>query len=68
MNLQALKTYLLDRCREPSTWRGVVLVATALGASLSPEATEAIVTVGIGLAGVIGAAVPDKKDQSNADH
>lgn len=45
--------YLLDRLNENSTWRGVLLVATALGVSLSPSHQEAIVSAGLGLVGAI---------------
>lgn len=50
-----MKQYIIDRLKEPSTWRGIVLVATALGATLTPEQAEAIVVAGIGITGLIGA-------------
>ena len=52
--------YLVKRLGEASTWRGLILLATALGATFSPEQTAAIVTFGLGLAGVIGAFFKDK--------
>jgi len=55
-----MRSYLLARLQEPSTWRGLVLIATALGAVLSPDQQEAIVTAGLLVAGLIGAAVPDQ--------
>lgn len=55
--------YLLARLREPSTWRGLVLIATACGAALSPEQQEAIVTVGLLVAGLLGALLPDAKSR-----
>ena len=51
--------YILNRLKETSTWRGIILVATAAGAHWSPESQEAIITVGVGLAGVVGALIPD---------
>lgn len=51
--------YLRDRLTEASTWRGLVVIATALGAHLSPDQAEAIVVVGLGVSGLIGAALPD---------
>lgn len=51
--------YLLERLKEASTWRGIVLVATAFGAHWSPESQAAIISVGVGAAGVIGAVIPD---------
>lgn len=51
--------YLLDRLKEPSTWRGLIMVATGVGASWSPQSQEAIVYIGVSLAGVVGALLPD---------
>jgi len=56
-----MRAYLLARAQEPSTWRGLVLIATALGVVLSPDQQEAIVAGGLLVAGLIGAAVPDAK-------
>lgn len=36
-----------------STWRGIILLATALGASLNPEQWQAIVEFGLGTAGFL---------------
>ncbi len=55
-----MRDYLLARLQEPSTWRGLVLIATALGAVLSPDQQEAIVAGGLLVAGLIGAAAPGK--------
>lgn len=52
--------YLLERLKEPSTWRGVILVATGvLGAHWSAESQQYIISAGVGLAGIIGSALPD---------
>ncbi len=56
-----MKAYLIARLKEPSTWRGLVLIATACGAALSPDQMEAIVTGGLFVAGLIGAAMADTK-------
>lgn len=45
--------YLLDRLAENSTWRGIVLVVTAVGLKLEPDHQEAIVAAGLGLVGAI---------------
>lgn len=52
--------YILDRLKEPSSWRGLVMIATAFGVSVNPELIEAIIAAGTGLAGVIGFAFKDK--------
>jgi hypothetical protein len=55
-----MKNYLIERLKEPSTWRGLVLVATAAGATISPDWQNAIITLGIALAGGIGVVSADK--------
>lgn len=58
-----MTAYMIARLQEASTWRGIVLVATAFGAVLSPEQQEAIVTAGLLVAGLIGALLPDAKSR-----
>ena len=53
--------YILERAKEASTWRGLVLLATAGGVNLAPDLANAIVTFGIGLAGLLGVITKDKK-------
>lgn len=67
MQLDRLKRYLVAQAKEPSTWRGAVLVATALGVTLTPDQREAIVTTGLFVAGIIGAVMPDRKGGSDAE-
>ena len=54
-----MKNYLLSRLKEPSTWRGIVLLATSSGIALSPQQSYAITALGLALAGGIGASTPD---------
>lgn len=49
-----MKQYIIDRAKEPSTWRGILLFLTAIGVPVAPELANNIVTVGLGLAGIIG--------------
>lgn len=44
---------LLEKLSENSTWRGLILVATALGLKLDPELQNAILAAGLGLIGLI---------------
>lgn len=44
---------VLERLSENSTWRGIILVATALGVKLDPELQNQILAAGLGLVGVI---------------
>lgn len=55
-----MKDFLLNRFKEPSTWRGLTLVATAFGMNLSPDQSYAIASLGLALAGAVGAVSPDK--------
>ena len=52
--------WMLRRLREPSTWRGLVWLATVAGLSLRPDQAEAIVTVGMALAGLLGVFLQDE--------
>ena len=54
-----MMNYILKRLEEPSTWRGLILFLTAWGLSISPEAMEYIVTVGVGLSGLVGIITTD---------
>ncbi len=60
IDLYAMRDYIIARLQEPSTWRGLVLAITGLGAAINPDLREAIVTLGLLVAGLIGAALPDK--------
>lgn len=51
---------LLDKLSENSTWRGLILVATALGLKLDPELQETILAAGLGLVGLINVLRKDK--------
>lgn len=56
-----MKTYLIDRMREPSTWRGLTLLLTAIGVPLAPGVADAVIALGLAVAGLIGAVVPDRR-------
>ena len=49
-----MKDYILDRVKEPSTWRGFIFFLTAIGVPIAPELQTAIVSAGLGVAGLIG--------------
>lgn len=55
-----MKDYILDRAKEPSTWRGFVLILTAAGVPLAPGLAEAIVSVGLAVAGLLGVVTADR--------
>jgi hypothetical protein len=51
--------YLLARLKEASTWRGIALLLTAFGVQVAPEVQEAVISVGIAVAGAVGILFPD---------
>jgi len=53
--------YFLNRLREASTWRGLVLVVTALGVQITPDQIDTVVAVGLALSGLIGGFFPDSE-------
>lgn len=55
-----MKKYLLQRAHEPSTWRGIILLVTALGVPIAPALSDAIVTVGLATAGLVGVLTADR--------
>ncbi len=54
-----MKNYTIARLRERSTWLGLIAIVTAFGYRISPEQAQAIITVGLGLAGLIHTVTPD---------
>ena len=55
-----MKAFLLARGKESSTWRGLVALLTAVGLTLSPEQSEAIVALGLSVIGALGVFTADK--------
>jgi len=55
-----MKDYLLERAKEPSSWRGLLLLLTAIGIPVAPQLADAIIAVGLALAGLVGVATPDQ--------
>ena len=51
----------LQRFKEPSTWRGLFMLATALGLNVSPELQEHILSGGMALVGAVGMFTGDKQ-------
>lgn len=52
--------YVIERLKEPSTWRGLLALATAAGVTISPEQSEAVIAAGLALIGLIGVFAKDK--------
>lgn len=55
------KDYMLARLKEPSTWRGIILVLTAAGVPIDPMMADKVIAVGIALSGLVGIFTADPK-------
>ena len=55
-----MKNYIIDRLKEASTWRGIILLLTAAGVPIAPAMAASIITIGLAIAGFVGAVTPDK--------
>ena len=51
--------YFIDRIKEPSTWRGFVLILTALGLATEDQ-SNAILNFGLAASGLVATFLPDK--------
>lgn len=54
--MKNLLNTLLEKLSENSTWRGIILIATAVGVKIEPELQESIIVAGLGLVGLINVA------------
>ena len=55
-----MKNYCLELFSEASTWRGLIVFASALGATLNPDMQSLIITTGLGVSGALGVILKDK--------
>jgi hypothetical protein len=62
MSRQKIIDFFKDRSTEPSTWRGIVLIITALGVQLTPEQADAVVAIGLAVAGSVGVFSKDSRN------
>ena len=49
----------MNRLKQESTWRGIILALTAFGIQIEPELIESIIVVGLALVGLINIAKKD---------
>jgi len=52
---------MIEKLKEESTWRGIIALATSLGITIQPEMINIIVSLGIGLIGVINVIKKQRK-------
>jgi hypothetical protein len=62
-----MSNYLLARLAESSTWRGLVMLITALGVKVEPAQMNAIIAAGMAAAGLIAVFMPDRKSPAPAE-
>lgn len=55
------KAFLIERLKEPSTWRGIIRLLTACGVPIAPDLAVQIIAVGLAATGLVGIFTPDKK-------
>jgi len=51
---------IVARAKERSTWLGLIGLVSAFGVAMDPDKTEAIVTLGVAIGGVIAIFTKDK--------
>lgn len=56
---------ILNYLTQESTWTGLVALLTAVGITLKPELTNAIVTCALGVFGLIKVIVNDRAGKEN---
>lgn len=49
-----IKQFVLERAKEPTTWRGLSFFLTAVGIYIDPAMYQLITTAGLSVAGIIG--------------
>jgi hypothetical protein len=59
-NWKRFTCYLAARAREASTWQALILILTAFGVQLTEDQKVAALTLGLGIAGALGALFPDR--------
>lgn len=64
MNFTAIFQYIIDRLKERATWNSLSVAATGLGIAIKPDQWQAIMTIGMGLAGLITAFLPPHVQES----
>lgn len=55
-----MKAYVIERLKEPSTWRGIILMLTGAGIHIAPEIQSLVISIGVALAGAVAVTTPDK--------
>jgi hypothetical protein len=54
LSFNAIVRFARVQGTQPSTWRGITMIASALGLAIQPDLATAIVAVGMAVSGLIG--------------
>ena len=52
--MKKIVLFIIEQLKQPSTWRGIVMVATSVGLVVEPQLADKIIVAGTGVAGLIG--------------
>jgi|LakMenEpi03Aug12_release.lakeMendotaPanAssembly.Ray.scaffolds.fasta_scaffold12048_16 hypothetical protein len=53
--------YIFERLFEPSTWRGLISLATLFGLKVAPDQADAILTAGVSIYSAVNILRKEKK-------
>lgn len=59
--------YIVARLQEPSTWVSLGSMLTGLGIVIAPDKWQAIMGIGLGLGGLLGAILRERKKATPAE-
>lgn len=65
MNFTAILQYIVDRLKERATWNSLSVAVTGLGIAIKPNQWQAIMTIGMGIAGLVTAFLPPNIQEKN---
>ena len=58
MDFSKILEYIVDRLKERATWNSLSVAATGMGIAVKPDQWQAIMTIGMGVAGIVTAFLP----------
>lgn len=53
-------SFILQRLKEATTWKGIIMLLAAAGVTLDPDQIQAIIAAGLALIGVIDVFIKEK--------
>ncbi len=65
MNQDAILSYILNRLKEKSFYVSFGTALTGLGIAINPDAWQSIMSIGMGLGGLLSTLLPARVDEKN---